>query len=171
MVAFVARSRNPWRSVSYPKIIFQVSCLRKEMAKKICEVEWRSPAPRRLALSGPRAPRQHMTQPSYPHMRMVLTFAVRLGPRAPCFAQARPCFAHAGAASPQAARRNSPTPRAQRRSRTECDDSTRASANGSANHKRSTREAGRPPTARFALALCAQTVQQSPLLGEETVDL
>ena len=122
MVAFVARSRNPWRSVSYPKIIFEVSCLRKEMSKKICEVEWRSPAPRRLALSGPRAPRQHTTQPSYPHMRMVLTFAVRLGPRAPCFAQARPCFAHAGAASPQAARRNSPTPRAQLHSRTECDD-------------------------------------------------
>ena len=109
-MAFVARSRNPWRSVSYPKIIIEVSCLRKEMSKKICEVEWRSPAPRRLVLSGPRAPRQHMTQPSYPHMRIVLTFAVRLGPRAPCFAQARPCFAHAGAASPQAARRNSPTP-------------------------------------------------------------
>jgi hypothetical protein len=77
----------------------------------------------------------------------------------------RPCFApHAGAAAPRAARRNSPTSStgAQLHSRTECDDSSRASAKGSANHKRSTREAGRPPTARFALALCAQTVQQSP---------
>ena len=126
-MAFVARSRSPRRSVSYPKIIIEVSCLRKKMSKKIARSEWRAPAPRRLALSGPRAPRRHVTQPSYAHMRMVGAFAIRLGPCPPCSAQARPCFApHAGAASPQAARRNPPhlRPGAQLHSRTECDDST-----------------------------------------------
>ena len=116
-MAFVARSRSPRRSVSYPKIIIEVSCLRKEMSKKIA----RSNAPLlRPTLAAPRR---------------------------------------------RAARRNSPTSLtgAQLHSRTQCDEFHWASANGSANHKRATREAGRPPIARFALALCAQTVQLSPL--------
>jgi hypothetical protein len=40
-MAFVARSRRSWRSGSYPKIIIEVSCLRKEMSKKIASVECR----------------------------------------------------------------------------------------------------------------------------------